>query len=431
MTGILRFRGSWAELPVADRRVLLDRELPDSTTVRAAVAEIVAQVRARGDAAVRELTARFDQVNLTALEVPRPRWRVALGRLEPRVRAALERAARNIDRAHRAWAPRSTTVETEPGVILERRPVPLRRVGVYAPGGRAVYPSSVLMGVVPAKAAGVPEVVVCSPPGKDGLPAAMILAAAELAGADRVFAIGGAQAIAALGFGTDSVPPVERIIGPGNAYVTEAKILISDRVAIDSPAGPTEVVIIADAETSAELVAGELVAQAEHDPRAVAVAIAIGAAAAERIEAAVPGAVAAVGSPVAAAALGSLGAVLSVETLDQAVELANQFAPEHLVLAFPGAERVADRFTVAGTVFVGGPSSVAFGDYLTGANHVLPTAGLARSYSGLGPEAFTRWTTYQTVSADAACRLSADTATLAEAEGLPAHARAARYWESQ
>ena len=283
------------------------------------------------------------------------------------------------------------------------------------------------MGVVPAKVAGVGQVIVTSPAGPSGAPADAILAACLLAGADRVFALGGAQAIAALAYGTGSVPRVDRIVGPGNAYVMEAKLQVSNRVGIDGPAGPSEVLVVADAAADPDLVAAELVAQAEHDPDAVAIAVVIGsAAAAERIEKALSRAVAeAARGDIVSAALAGYGGVLTVDTLDEAVIFANDFAAEHLLLAFEGAEPAKDRFSVAGAVFVGSASSVAFGDYLTGGNHVLPTAGLGRSYSGLGPDDFVRWTSYQTVSPEAAARLAEDTSTLAMAEGLPGHARAA------
>ncbi|MHB1326978.1 MAG: histidinol dehydrogenase [Gemmatimonadales bacterium] len=423
----LRFRGRLADLDAEARRALRDRAVADASSVRDAVAGIVDDVRVRGDAALRELTLRFDRVDLASLEVPRSAWVAALDRLDPAVRRSLERAAANIEKSHRAWVPTGAVVETEPGVTLERRPYPLARVGVYVPGGRAVYPSSVLMGVVPAKVAGVGEIIVTSPAGPSGAPADAILAACLLAGADRVFALGGAQAVAALAYGTASVPRVDRIVGPGNSYVMEAKLQVSSRVGIDSPAGPSEVLVVTDAAADPELIAAELVAQAEHDPDAVAIAVVIGTAdAALRIENALARAAAsAPRAEIVNAALAGYGGVLTVDTLEQAAGFANDFAAEHLLLAFDGAEQAHDRFRVAGAVFVGAASSVAFGDYLTGGNHVLPTAGLARSYSGLGPSDFMRWTSYQTVSTAAAARLAADTVTLATAEGLPGHARAA------
>ena len=432
---LIRFRGPLALLTPEERRALIDRSPAGPRDVRAAVAAVLEGVRRRGDAAVREFTARFDRVDNGPIEIPKPLWDDALANLDPGVRSALERAARNIETVHRAGRPIGTVVETEPGIRIERRPYPLKRVGVYVPGGRAAYPSSVLMGVVPAKAAGVGEVVVCSPPGPSGLPAPAILAAASLAGADRLFAIGGAQAIGAMAYGTDTVPPVDRIVGPGNAYVMEAKLQVSDRVGIDSPAGPSEVLIIADGSSDPEFIAAELIAQAEHDPDAVAVVVsALGTR-----HSALGGILAALGRQIAGAgregvvreALGARGGVLTAADLDEAARFAEEFGAEHLLLAFEGAEAEVDRFRTAGAVFVGACSSVVFGDYLTGANHVLPTGGLARGYSGLGAPDFFRWTTYQTVTPAAASRLAGDTAVLARAEGLLGHAVAAQRWESR
>ena len=429
----VRFQGPLARLSPEQRHALINRSAAAPRDVRAAVATVLEGVRRRGDVAVREFTARFDRVAHAPLEIDLAVCRDALAKLPPAVRSALERAARNIERVHRAGRPAPTVVETEPGVTVERRPYPLKRVGVYVPGGLAAYPSSVLMGVVPAKAAGVREVIVCSPPGMRGVPAPAILAAASLAGADRLFGIGGAQAIGAMAYGTDTVPPVDRIVGPGNVYVMEAKLQVSDRVGIDGPAGPSEVLVIADQSTDPELVAAELIAQAEHDPDAVAVAVLVGEdPLVEPIESALARQIQ--GSPreaIVRAALAARGGLLTVPSVEEAVQFANEFAPEHLWLGFDGAAGQADRFEVAGAVFIGPSSAVAFGDYLTGANHVLPTSGLARGYSGLGAPDFFRWTTYQTVTPAAASRLAGDTAVLAHAEGLPGHARAAQRWEAR
>ena len=428
----LRWTGSLEGLSQADRAELLERDGGAAHDLGSAVAGMLDAVRRRGDEALRGFTARFDGVVLDQLEVPKARWQVALDTVDRSLVRALERAARQIAVAHRAWMPEAVVVETEPGVLLERRPYPVDRVGVYAPGGRAVYPSSVLMGVVPAKVAGVGEVVVCSPPGSDGVPSPPVLAAALLGGADRVFAVGGAQAIASMAFGTATIPRVDRIVGPGNAYVAEAKAQVASRVGIDSPAGPSEILVVVDEAADARIVAGEMVAQAEHDPDAVAIAVVIGASRiAERLRSALAEAVGrAERGDIVRAALASGGGILAAGDLDAAVTFANAFAAEHLLLALADADQVRDRFRVAGAVFVGLPSSVTFGDYLTGANHVLPTAGTARRYSGLGPEAFLRWTTYQRISMVAARGLAADTGLLARAEGLPGHAAAATEWRA-
>src|SRR5439155_24524323 len=283
----LRFTGPIAALSPAERSLLFERAGAEAASVRARAEEIVERVRAQGDPALRALARELDGVELESLEVPRAARRSALETLDPALRRAMERAARNIEHWHRAGLPRATEVETEPGVVIGRRPDPLRRVGVYAPGGRAAYPSSVLMGAIPARVAGVHEVIVCSPPERTGLPSRLVLAAAELARADRVFAIGGAGAVAAMAFGTETVPRVDRIVGPGNAYVAAAKLLVSGRVSIDSPAGPSELLAIADDLADPEAVARELLAQAEHDPQACAIAVGIGDATASAIVAAI------------------------------------------------------------------------------------------------------------------------------------------------
>lgn len=428
----LRFRGSVAGLTPDDRRALVDRTLPGGDDIRTGVARIVAEVRAGGDATLLRLAAELDGVSLTTLEVPRARWRQALERTRPAVRGALERAARNLGATHRAWMPRGGEVETEPGVLVGRRPDPIARLGVYAPGGRAAYPSSVLMAAVPARVAGVGELVVCSPPGPAGEPAELVLAACELAGVDRVFALGGAGAVAAMAYGTETVPRVDRVVGPGNAWVMEAKLQVSNVVGIDGPAGPSEVLVLADATAPLELVARELVAQAEHDPRAAAVALLVDRPAdTGPLEAALAReAQATPRAEVVRAALAAAGGILTAAGRDEAVRFASDYAPEHLVLATARPDELAGQIRNAGSIFIGASSAVTFGDYLTGGNHVLPTGGLARAYSGLVPEDFIRWTTYQRVTPEAAARLASDTATLALAEGLPAHAAAARAWEA-
>ena len=428
----LRYTGALSALSPDERASLLRRTSATSSLVRERTEEIVRRVRRDGDRALRELAAAFDGVSLDAIEVPVAVRRRALAEIDPVLRSALERAARNIELFHSAGPPRSVEIETEPGVTVGRRPDPLQRVGIYAPGGRAAYASSVLMTGIPARVAGVGEVILCSPPQKDGYPAAVVLAACEIAGVDRVFAIGGAGAIAAMAYGTESVPRVDRIVGPGNAYVAEAKIQVSRDVGIDSPAGPSELLVICDAEADAETIAREVLAQAEHDVNACVVVLAVGdevvPAVTDAIERSLPSAPRA---DVVRAALEQHGAVLSAQSIAEAVEFATEFAPEHLLLALKNAERVLPVIRNAGCVFVGEQSSVVFGDYITGGNHVLPTGGLARSYSGLGPLDFVRWTSYQKLTLEAARRLADDTAVLAGAEGLPAHAAVALSWSVQ
>lgn len=425
----LRYFGALAGLDAPTRSALLDRTTSIDRDVRERTAAILADVRAHGDRALRELALRFDHVDLERFEVPRARWKAALDTLRPDLRRGMERSVANIASVHRAFLPSAAETSPEPGIVVGRRPDPLARVGVYAPGGRAAYPSSVLMGVVPARVAGVGEITVASPPGHSGLPSAVVLAAAELADADRVFALGGAGAVAALAFGTETVPRVDRIVGPGNAFVAEAKLQVSGLVSIDSPAGPSELLVIADGAASAETVARELLAQAEHDPRACVVAVVEGASMAAQVRAAVARLLSSCERrEIVEAALAGQGAVLWVDTVREAVEWSNAYAPEHLLVCTADPATWLPGLRNVGTVFLGERASVSFGDYMTGANHVLPTGGLARCYSGLSTLDFFRWTTYQRVDAAAASRLASDVDVFASAEGLPGHAMAARAW---
>jgi len=443
----LRYTGALSALSPDERASLVRRTTGTDSLVRERTEEIVRRVRSDGDRALREMAVKFDGVELDALEVPTSLRRRVLAEIDPVLRSALEHAAWNITLFHSAAPPRTVEIKTEPGVTVGRRPDPLRRVGIYSPGGRAAYASSVLMAGIPAKVARVSEIVLCSPPQKDGYPAKVVLAACEIAGVDRVFAIGGAGAIAAMAYGTESIPRVDRIVGPGNAYVAEAKLQVSRDVGIDSPAGPSELLVICDSDADVETIAREVIAQAEHDVNACVVVVALDEETASAITDAIERSLrnassrdtARLKAPLAdgsrddivRAALEQRGGVLCAGSIAEAVEFAAELAPEHLLLAVKDAERVLPDIRNAGCVFVGEQSSVVFGDYITGGNHVLPTGGLARSYSGLGPLDFVRWTSYQKVTRAAARRLSADTATLANAEGLPAHAAAALGWSDQ
>jgi histidinol dehydrogenase len=429
----IRFIGDVADLSADDRRELFDRSTSSDDVVRDTTAAIIDAVRHEGDSALFGLARELDNVRLSSLEVPRDRWVEALESLDPALRAALERAARNIAGVHKAFMPMATETRTDDGVLIGRRPDPLRRVGVYAPGGRAAYPSSLLMGAIPARVAGVAEVIVCSPPDSSGAPPAVVLAAAEIAKVDRIFAVGGAGAVAAMAFGTETIPRVDRVVGPGNAYVAEAKLQVAGALAIDSPAGPSELLIVTDGSANPDVLARELLAQAEHDPMAAVGVVAIGEGVAETIMVAVARHL--TGQPrkqIISEVLSSRGAVLSAESLDEAIAFANEYAPEHLLLAIEHPDTALALVRNAGTVFLGETSSVAFGDYMTGANHVLPTGGLARSYSGLSVLDFVRWTSYQSVDREAAARLADDVAVFADAESLPAHAAAARSgWDGE
>jgi histidinol dehydrogenase len=435
----MRYQGPLADLPPDTRALLMDRAgVAADAGVRGRTARILEDVKQGGDDAVRALTRAIDRVTPEQLEVPRAHRIQALASLDAPVRAALERAARNIRLVHEAFKPVPVQCTPEPGIVVGRRPDPLPRVGIYAPGGQAAYPSSLLMGAIPARVAGVPEVIVCSPPSPSGYPSTVVCAAAELAGVDRLFAVGGAIAIGAMAHGTATIPRVARIVGPGNAYVAEAKRQVSGWCGIDSPAGPSELLVIADGTASADTVARELLAQAEHDPDAAVLALLVGSGDAVRAQlGAIEAALVAQGerlprAEVIARALSARGALLTVPDFGEAVAFANEWAAEHLSLLV--AEEVRDALLGAlrgaGAVFLGAHSAVAFGDYMTGGNHVLPTGGAGALHSGLSTQDFVRWTSWQAVSPDAAARLADDVACLADAEGLPAHAAAARHFRA-
>ncbi len=420
--------GALQDLDATVRRRLLERRPSDEEDVREVTRRMLERVREEGDEALRDFARRFDGVEPTGLDVPRRAWKEALDRLDPEVKRGLERAARNIETFHRALVPDEVVVEVEPGVRLGRRFVPLDAVGVYAPGGRAAYPSSVLMGVVPARAAGVPEIVVCSPPGPDGRPSDVVLAAAELAGATRLVAAGGAGAVGAMAWGTATVPRCDAIVGPGNRWVLEAKRQVAGQVVIDSPAGPSEVLLLSEEGCAgAEALASELVAQAEHDPDAAVVFVTASRTQLEEVRRALARQVAA--SPrreVVESALATQGALLLAGDRGAMLEFAREYAAEHLSLCTADPAADMERISTAGTVFLGESSTVAFGDYMTGANHVLPTAGTARSFSGLSTLNFVRSFTWQDIDPAAAADLAEPVAVLAESEGLPGHAFAAR-----
>ncbi len=430
----LRFaaEGPLTTLDASARAALFDRNTSTDDRVRDRTREVIARVRREGDVALLAYAREFDAATLASLEVPRSEWERALTSLEPSLRRALERAAANIRTVHEAFKPQAREVTTGDGAVIGRRPDALRRVGVYAPGGRATYPSSLLMGAIPARVAGVREVIVCTPPDASGAPSAVLLAAAAIAGVDRVFAVGGAGAVAAMAYGTASIPAVDRIVGPGNAYVAEAKLQVSGVVGIDSPAGPSELLVLADASASPAVIAREMLAQAEHDPVAAVVLVtdapALVADVRRELEARVT---AEPRAEIIRAAFAARGGLITVASLVDAVDFANGWAAEHLLLAVAPTlqDRVLAELRGAGTVFVGETASVAFGDYMSGANHVLPTGGLARVWSGLSTLDFVRWTTWQRIDRDAARRLARDVDVFATAEGLPAHAAAARQWE--
>lgn len=408
-------------MDAAGRRAWLDGLRPAEPA--ADVAAIVADVRDRGDAALRELTARHDRADL---ESP---WldpgAVADARVDPALEQALERAAAAIRRYHadqRDALRAERQVRTAPGVTAWRRWQPLERVGAYVPGGRAAYASSVLMVGIPAALAGVEEIVIATPPDADGGVAASILVAARIAGVSRILRAGGAQAIAALAYGTESVPAVDKILGAGNAWVTGAKRLVSDRVAIDLPAGPSEAVVLADATADPELVALDLLAQAEHGPDSVAIVVTDAPALLDDLEAALRTAAEPLATGERAlATLEAHGAAVLVPDLDAGCEAVDAVAAEHVSLQCDDAEARAERIRNAGAIFIGPWSPIAAGDYATGTNHVLPTGGAARAWSGVGVETFGRWIEVQRLSPAGVRGIAPTVEAIAAAEGLAAH----------
>ena len=406
-------------LRAADAEPLLDRSTRFADGVDDAVAAILHDVRRRGDDAVAEYTRRFDNRE-PPYEVSRARWDELASTVDPAVRDALELAASRIRAFHERQVEHDVDI-TLGGVRLELRLTPLRRAGLYVPGGTARYPSSVLMTAIPAKVAGVPEVIMVTP---GASPEAML--AARLARVDRVFELGGAQAIAALAFGTQTVPRVDKIVGPGNAWVASAKRQVYGEVDIDSIAGPSEILIIADADANPAWLAADLIAQAEHDPEARAILVTPSEPLASAVGAELGRQLADLPRrAIAVRALTGHGAAVIVASLDAAVEFANRFAPEHLELACADARRLAARCTSAGAIFIGAYSSEAAGDYLAGGNHVLPTGGAARYASPLGVHDFRKRTSVIEYNAPAAAAHADAIAALAACEGLDGHGRSA------
>jgi histidinol dehydrogenase len=403
-------------------------EASQDEAVDRVVAAIVADVRARGDTAVLEYTRRFDRVaaaSVAELEIPRAERERALAGLGPGVRDALVAAAARIRGYHERQRAESWTYAEADGTVLGQRVTPLDRVGVYVPGGKAAYPSSVLMNALPAKVAGVGELVMCVPT-PDGERNPLVLAAAALAGVDRVFAIGGAQAVAALAYGTATVPAVDKIVGPGNAYVAAAKRRVFGAVGIDMVAGPSEILVICDGSTDPDWIAMDLFSQAEHDEVAQAILLAPDATFIDRVAASIDRELAAMPRrEVIRAALANRGALVLVRDLGEACEIANRIAPEHLELSVADPERWLDRIRHAGAIFVGRYSSEALGDYCAGPNHVLPTSRTARFSSPLGVYDFQKRSSIVNVSRAGARSLGRIAAALAQGEGLPAHARSA------
>ena len=391
------------------------------------VAAILAEVRTGGDAALRRIVRRIEGYLPETFEVTRERRAEAAKAVSPQLKAALAQAKANIEAFHRAQLPAQVEVETMPGVRCVQRAVAIGRAGLYIPGGKAPLFSTVLMLALPARIAGCREVILCTPCGRDGRIAPEILYAADLCGVDRVFALGGAQAVAAMAYGTESIPRVDKIFGPGNRYVTKAKQLAGAAdVAVDLPAGPSEVLVLADEDARPEFAAADLLSQAEHGDDSQAVLVC-------RSEEFARRAIASVGEQAARLsrreAIGNSLAnsrIVVFSDPDEQIAFADAYAPEHLIVAMRDAWDAAARITAAGSVFIGGYSPESAGDYASGTNHTLPTGGWARAYSGVNTESFMRKITYQELTRGGLEALAPTITAMAEAEGLDAHANAVR-----
>lgn len=403
------------------------RAQQDLTPYREQVTKIVDNVRRTGDMALCEYTRRFDQVDLnrTGFVVTEAEWQTACEVVEAKFMDALQVAKKRIDRYHRAQKPTSWNQVEEGGILCGQICRPLRRVGVYVPGGSAVYPSSVLMTVIPAKVAGVEEVIMVTPPNREGKVNPYILAAARVAGVDQIFKVGGAQAIAALAYGTASVPRVDKIVGPGNIYVSLAKQMVYGQVDIDMIAGPSEILILADGMANPRYLAADLLSQAEHDPLAAAILITPSEPLALAVQAEVERQMALLPRvEIIRESLRKYGQIILVDNLEAGVQIANQIAPEHLELAVANPFALLTEIKNAGAIFLGECSPEPLGDYLAGPNHVLPTNGTARFFSPLSVRDFVKYSSFLYYSKDALSKVKDHVITLAEREGLQGHANA-------
>jgi histidinol dehydrogenase len=419
---------NWTSLDGPQREALLRRPaVTNDARVREGTAAIIARVREDGDRALRELTARHDRVELESLRVSKEEVAEATRSLPASAVDAIDVAIANVRRFHEAQLPRSITIETMPGVICERVSHAIEAVGLYVPAGTAPLPSAAIMLAVPAAIAGCPSRVLCSPPRPDGSLDPGVLVAASRAGVTDIYKAGGAQAVAALAYGTESVPKVDKIFGPGNAWVTCAKTLVSgdpDGAAIDMPAGPSEVLVIADADASPEFVAADLLAQAEHGTDSQVVLVTTSSQLAAAVSSELRSQLATLSRAAIAESALENSRIIIVDDLASAVEVNNRYAPEHLILQVTEPREMLPAIRNAGSVFVGRWTPESVGDYCSGTNHVLPTYGFAKTYSGLGVDHFMRHMTIQELSREGLGNLGDSVMTLAGLEGLDAHAAA-------
>lgn len=413
------------DLTEQDSKRLLERT-GDIRDVMPAVSNILENIKKNGDSAIRQYTEQFDGVEIDEIEVDTGSVREAMHMVDPDIIEHLEYAASNIRAFHNAQMGESQWfMECSPGITLGQKTTPLAAVGAYVPGGRAAYPSTALMTVIPAKAAGVKNVVVCTPPGTDGVNP-ITLASAHIAGADHIYQIGGVQAIGAMAYGTETVPAVDKIVGPGNVYVTAAKMLVRDICEIDFPAGPSEVLIIADETADPEYIASDMLAQAEHDPNAVCVLVTTSDDLANYVRECISEMLkTTIRKDIIQRSLRNAAVLLAV-SIEECIDFSNTFAPEHLEIMTENDSKVLECITNAGSIFMGPYTPVSAGDYASGTNHVLPTAGYCRMYSGLNIDHFLKKSTIQKITREGLYELADTITSLAEAEGLHAHAEAVR-----
>jgi len=401
------------------------RTVPE-INVEAIVADVIENVRKNGDAAVLQYCQRFDHAKLSSLQVSQEELDEAMAAVAPEFIEILKKAAVNIRKFHQMQVRSNFILNDTDGIVIGQKFIPVDRAGMYVPGGTAAYPSTVLMNAIPARIAGCREVIMVTPPNREGKVNPVILAAANIAGVDRIFKVGGAQAVAALAYGTESIPKVDKIVGPGNAFVAEAKKQVFGKVSIDMIAGPSEILIVADGASNPRHLAADLLSQAEHDKMASAVLVTDSAPLAQAVQAELERQIPQLErAEIARASIDGNGKIIVAESIPQAISIANEIAPEHLELCLDNPFDYLDSIRHAGSVFLGRNCPEALGDYFAGPNHTLPTSGTARFSSPLGVDDFIKKTQFTYYTRDALQRVAEDVAYFARAEGLTAHARSA------
>jgi histidinol dehydrogenase len=411
------------KLEYQENTEVFNRSKLDAEGVMDTVKSILLAVKKDGDTALRQYTKKFDHVDLNLIRVDDDVINNSLKNLDDKLIKALEKAANNIAKFHKAQIPDEWMIEVDDGVVAGQIIRPLDSVGCYIPGGRAVYPSTILMTVIPAKIAGVSRIICCTPPQSDGSVSDVVLAAAKVAGATEIYKVGGAQAVAAMAYGTETIPKVDKIVGPGNIFVTAAKKLVYGDVDIDFPAGPSEVLIIADETGNPDYIAIDMMAQAEHDPNAACVLVTTSETLGLKVDQIInEQSVQMKRTKIITESLEKYGLIIIAPSIDEAIKFSNKYAPEHLIIMTENPEEVVKNITNAGSIFLGELTPVSAGDYGSGTNHVLPTSGCARMYSGLSAESFIKKPTVQRLNDKGVINLNEMVTTLAEYEGLYAHA---------